>query len=267
MMKKIPLLFLYLFFVHTTISQEQRSILNGKIIDSLGAVNNANIINLKTNQGTSSSDTGDFRIFVKKGDSLRISSIQHITKIIVIDTSNSNKKVTIPLISNIYQLDGFELKTHNLSGILGIDSKNIPVNKKDSLLNLAMDFSNVDMNIVEKDDYIDERVRPQEVRTDPNTAFVGVGTKVTIPFKYSQRLWALRRKLAIKKAFPYKVLSELGEKFFFQKLKIPIENYFHFLEYCNPLGIENLHQESKLLELIKILTEESIEYLKIINNE
>lgn len=267
MIKKIPLLFLYLSFVHTTISQEQRSILNGKIIDSLGVVNNANIINLKTNQGTSSSDTGDFRIFVKKGDSLRISSIQHITKIIAINEFNSSKTVIISLVSNIYQLEGFELKGHDLSGILGIDTKNIPVNKKDSLLNLAMDFSDVNMKIVEKDDYIDERVRPQEVRTDPNTAFVGAGAKVTIPFKYSQRLWALRRKLAIKKAFPYKVLSELGEKFFFEKLKIPIENYFHFLEYCNPLGIENLHQQGKLLELIKILTKESIEYLKIIKNE
>ena len=267
MIKKIPLLFLCLSFVHTTISQEQRSILNGKIIDSLGVVNNANIINLKTNQGTSSSDTGEFRIFVKKGDSLRISSIQHITKTIVISEFNINKTIVITLVSSIYQLDEFELKTHNLRGILGIDTKNIPIDKKDSLLNIAMDFSNVNMNIVEKDDYIDERVRPQEVRTDPNTAFVGVGVKAIIPFKYSERLWALRRKLAIKKAFPYKVLSELGEKFFFKKLKIPIENYFHFLEYCNPLGIENLHQEGKFLELIKVLRTESVAYLKIIKKE
>ncbi|MGB1283889.1 MAG: hypothetical protein ACPG44_05420 [Polaribacter sp.] len=267
MTKKIPLLLLYLFFAHNTFSQEQRAIFSGKLIDSFGAVKDANIINLKTNQGTSSSDTGDFSIFVKKGDSLRISSIQHITKIIAINEINSAKTVIISLVSSIYQLDEFELKTHNLRGILGIDTKSIPVNKRDSLLKKTMDFSDVNMNIVEKNDYIDERVRPHQVRTDPNTAFVGVGASVNMPFKYSERLWALRKKLAIKKAFPYKILSELGEKFFFEKLKIPIENYFHFLEYCNPLGIENLHQQGKLLELIKILTKESTEYLKIIKNE
>jgi hypothetical protein len=70
--------------------------------------------------------------------------------------------------------------------------------------------------------------------------------------------------LAFKKAFPFKILSELGEKFFFDDLKIPIEKYFHFLEYCNPLGIEKLHKEGELLEIIKILRTESVSYLIII---
>jgi len=74
----------------------------------------------------------------------------------------------------------------------------------------------------------------------------------------------LRKKLANQKAFPYKVLSELWEKFFFEKLKIPVDNYFHFLEYCNPLGVEKLHEENNILELIKIFEKESISYLKII---
>lgn len=267
MIKKLLLLFLCVFSIQNTISQEQRAVLRGKIIDSLGIVKNANIINLKTNQGTSSSDTGDFRIFVKNGDSLRISSIQHITKIIAIHKENISEEITIALVSNVYQLDEFELRKHNLTGILGIDTKNIPTNRKDSLLNLAMDFSKVNMKIVEGDDYIDKRVRPHKVMTDPTEAFAGVGAAVNMPFKYSERLWALRKKLARQKAFPYKILSELGEKFFFEKLKIPIENYFHFLEYCNPLGIEDLHRNGKILELIKILTEESIGYLKIIKNE
>ena len=95
----------------------------------------------------------------------------------------------------------------------------------------------------------------------------GVGASVNISFKYSKRLWALRKKLATQKAFPYKVLSELGEKFFFEKLQIPVENYFHFLEYCNPLGVEKLHAENKLLELIKIFKKESVSYLEIIKKD
>ena len=101
-------------------------------------------------------------------------------------------------------------------------------------------------------------------RTDPNLAFVGAGAGVEIPFKYSERLWALRRDLAFKKSFPARILNELGQKFFFEELKIPVEQYYHFLEYCNPLGIEKLYKDGNILAVIEILKKEQIEYLKII---
>lgn len=260
------LLFIFLVFSYfTSIGQERKILLTGKLTDSLGVVKNANIINLQTNQGTFSSDNGRFRIFVSKGDSLRISSIQHITrKIIILKQIIDNGSIEIELKSNTYVLDEFDLKRHNLTGRLGIDIKDVPANKKDSMLRNVMDFSKVNMKIVESDDYIDNRVRPQIVRTDPNMFFGGAGATLNVSFKYSKRLWALRKKLANQKAFPYKVLSELGEKFFFEKLKIPVDNYFHFLEYCNPLGVEKLHEENNILELIKIFEKESISYLKII---
>lgn len=268
MAKKILLTFLLISLSTTYFSQKRKTVINGKILDSVGVVKNANIINLNTNQGTFSSDNGGFRIFVSEGDSLRISSVQHIAKKIIITKNNlTDKNLTIILKSNTYILDEFDLKRHNLTGRLGIDTKDVPSNRKDSLLREAMDFSKVNMKVVEGDDYIDKRVRPQVVNTDPTANFVGVGAAAIIPFKYSERLWALRKELAIKKAFPYKILSELGEKFFFEKLKIPIEKYFHFLEYCNPLGIEKLHKEGKNLEVIKILQRESISYLKIIEKE
>jgi hypothetical protein len=151
-------------------------------------------------------------------------------------------------------------------GRLGIDSKSVPKEKRDSLLSNVMDFSNVDFT--KKDYRIDANIRakPPIVNTVPNS-FSGAGGGATIPFKDSERLWALRKKLAQKKAFPFKILSELGDKFFFDTLKIPVDKYFHFLEYCNPLGIEQLHNEGKLLEVIKILRTESTSYLKIIKND
>ncbi len=269
MIKKLLLIFSLLTSVFSAFSQQKNTLIIGKVLDSLGVVKNANIINLNSNQGTSSNNNGEFRMFVKLGDSVRISTIQHVPKTIAISKFTiENKKITTHLKLNTYQLDEFELKRHNLSGRLGIDTKNVPKNEKDSLLRNVMDFSNVDWNAKVKDDYIDKRVRPQIVNTTPGIdAGFGAGTSFSMPFKYSERLWALRRKLAQKKSFPYKVLSELGEKFFFDELKIPVEKYFHFLEYCNPLGIENLHKDGKFLELIKVLREESIGYLKIIKKE
>jgi len=267
-MTKKLLLFFILFSTINVFAQKKNIIISGKITDSLSTVRNAHIINLKNRQGTFSSDDGTFRIFVSIGDSLQISSIQHITKKILIDEKIiKDKTIDIKLVANTYVLDEFDLKRHDLMGRLGIDVKDVPNNRKDSLLKRTMDFSKVDMNLVEADDYIDKRVRPPINNTDPTAAFVGAGAKATFAFKYSEKLWALRQELARKKAFPYTIISELGEKFFFEELKIPIENYFHFLDYCNPLGIEKLHKEKKLLEIIKIFRQESVSYLKIIKKE
>ena len=258
-------IFLFSITIHL-FSQEKKQLIRGKIQDSIGIVKNANVINLKTKQGTFSSDEGFYRIFVSKGDTLSFSSVQHLPKRIVVTEKILEQNGTdILLKSNIYELDEFDLKRHNLMGRLGIDTKDVPRDVQDSLLRNVMDFSNV--NFKEKDFTIDEieKVRPPIVNTMAGSIpMAGAGASANIPFKGSEKLWALRKELAQKKAFPYKILSELGEKFFFDELKIPVDRYFHFLEYCNPLEIENLHKEGRQLEVIKILRAESEPYLKLI---
>lgn len=260
------LLSIFLFSITIQLfSQEKKQLIRGKVQDSIGIVKNANIINLKTKQGTFSSDEGFYRIFVSKGDTLSFSSVQHLPKKIVITEKILDQNETnILLKSNIYTLDEFDLKRHNLMGRLGVDAKDVPKDVKDSLLRNVMDFSNI--NFKDVDNSIDEveRARPPVNNVDPTRRFVGAGAAISVPFQGSAKLWALRKELAQKKAFPYKILSELGEKFFFDDLKIPVDRYFHFLEYCNPLGIENLHKEGRQLEVIKILRAESEPYLKII---
>lgn len=268
MLKKILPLILFILFTSIGFSQINRIIINGKVVDSISTVRNANIINLKTNQGTFTSDDGEFRIFVKEGDSLRFSSVQHNTSFIVVNKKNiTDKYIAVRIKYATVVLDTFELKRNNLSGRLGIDSKQVPRNKKDSLLRKVMDFSNVDFS--EKDFTIDdiEKAKPPIVNTmDGAMPMIG-GATISMPFKDSERLWALRKELARKKEFPYKIMSELGEKFFFERLKIPVDNYFHFLEYCNPLGIEKMHKEGKILDLIKLFQKESKSYLEIIKKE
>ena len=268
MIKK--LLFITFFFISfiNSYSQEKNKIISGRVTDSLGIVKNANIINLKTKQGTFSNDDGLFRIFVSEGDSLKISSIQHIPlKIFITKKIILQKNINVLLKSNIYTLNEFDLKRHDLKGRLDIDTKSVPIDKRDSILSIVMDFSNVDFSKVDPTIDANMRAKPPTNNVDPTSRFAGAGASAVIPFKDSERLWALRRELALKKAFPYKILSELGEKFFFDDLKIPVERYFHFLEYCNPLGIEKLHKDGNLLELIKILRTESISYHDIIKND
>ncbi|MGG8494938.1 carboxypeptidase-like regulatory domain-containing protein [Tenacibaculum sp. TC6] len=265
-MKKIVLILVLLSTLHT-FSQNSRKFIFGKIYDKVGVLSNVHIINTSTRRATYSNDEGEFKIPAKPNDSLRFSFVGYETKLVLISKKHFSISDNIfYLEKTTYTLDEVQLKKHNLSGSLSSDLRQTPKDRKEEALKQTMDFSNVDMTVVEDDDYIDEKVRPHVVNTDPTRLFVGAGTAKNIPFGYSKRLWALRKELAFKKGMPTKLMAELGEKFFFEDLKIPPERYYHFLEYCNPLGIENLYKKGKKLEIIKILQQESKSYLKIIKN-
>ena len=40
-----------------------------------------------------------------------------------------------------------------------------------------------------------------------------------------------------------------------------MKKLYNFLEYCNPLGIEDLYKQNRKIELINMLKKESITYL------
>lgn len=246
-------------------AQKKQTFIYGKVLDSVGVVKNANILNISTKKGTFSNDQGEFRMYVSVGDTLRVSSVQHDISVSVISQYNiESKHFAIRLRKKTYVLDEIILKRHNLVGTLTTDSKQTPEDKKEKALKNTMDFSNVNMSKPVEADHIDKNVRPHVVRTDPNQSFMGAGTKVGFAFKYSEKLWALRRKVDFQKKFPALLLEELGTAFFYEDLKIPKDKYHHFLEFCNPLGIENLYLQERKLEVIKILKEESIAYHKIL---
>lgn len=266
MKRKLHVLLILCFVSSAFFAQKKEVFIYGKVIDSLAVVKNANVLNLTTNKGTFTNDQGEFRMYVSLGDSLRISSVQHNVALSVVTKYNlDSKHFAIRLKRKTYVLDEIVLKKHNLTGSLTSDRKQTPENKKEKALKNTMDFSDVDMSAPVADDHIDKNVRPHMVRTDPNSAFgMGAGTKFVMPFKYSARLWALRRQVSYQKKFPELLLEEFGEKFFFTDLKIPKEKYHHFLEFCNPLGIEDLYLQQKKLEVIKILKQESVAYHKIL---
>lgn len=264
MKKNYSLIILFLFSLKM-ISQNGRKTFYGKVLDELGALENAHIVNLNSKQASYSTQNGEFKISVKINDSLKFTSIGYKTKLLVIKPIHLGiNETNILLEKEIYELDEIEIKNHNLTGSLALDFKQTPKDKRAEALANTMDFSKVNMKAKTKDDHIDRHIRPPMVQTDPTENFVGAGSKFIMPFKYSEKLWALRKELAFKKSMPAKLLAELGEKFFFQDLKIPVEKYYHFLEYCNPLGIEKLYQEKKTLEVIKILRKEHVSYLKTI---
>ena len=266
MLKK--LLFLLLISSFTTLAQKKPIQIFGTVVNdgSLKIVKNVHIINLASKKGTFSNDIGLFRIPVKLGDSLKISSIQYKTSIIFIGKHTlKTRKITIQLKKNVIILDEIILKNHNLSGVITTDVKNTPIDRRVDLLKKIMTFTDAELTGPIKADKMSKN-KPPIVKTIANS-FEGVSARIAIADKSSERLWALRRKLAKKLAFPKKILNEFGGKFFFTELKIPKKKYNHFIEYCIPLGVEDLYEKQKILELIKILQKESIGYLKIIKKQ
>ena len=270
MNKKLPLLIFISFFTLTAgfAQIKNKFWVQGKVIDSAGVVKDVHVVNLKTNQGTFTNDFGDYKMIASIGDTLRYTSVNHQTvKRVVNQFIYTSEVLDVFMPVATVELDEFDLKRHDLNGYLSLDRKKTPVDRKAEALRNTMDFSGVDMRVQYDGDFIDQNVRPEVVEVDPTRAFVGAGATAIIPFKYSERLWALRRKVDFQTAFPQMLMSEFGETFFEKDLKIPKNKYHHFLEYCNPLGIENLYQQNRKIELINILREESKKYLKLNEEE
>lgn len=267
MIKKILLLSIFICSLNTY-AQEGKFWLYGKIKDSDGIIKNANVVNLKSKTGTFSNDFGDYKILVSVGDTLKFTSVQHKTVFRIINNLIYTSEVLdIHMVKTSYVLDEIVVKQHDLDGYLSLDRKKTPPDRRADALKSTLDFSDVDFRIRYDGDHIDQKVRPHVVRVDPNMGFIGAGAKAILPFKYSERLWALRKKVAFQKSFPNMLISEFGKRFFEEDLKIPSIRYYHFLEYCNPLGIESLYQEGKKIELINILRRESEKYLKLLEQE
>jgi hypothetical protein len=128
MKKVVYLLFLISF---TSLCQRIRPIY-ATVLDSIGPIDNVNIVNKNSKKGTNSNKNGVFKIFCQLGDTLSITSIQHQKKRIIIKQSDFNSlKFDIYLKTKTYELDEVELKKHNLLGILTIDAANIKENKND----------------------------------------------------------------------------------------------------------------------------------------
>ena len=266
MLKKL----LFLFFLTSIFcySQNSSTILYGKVIDNNNVIYNANVYNLTTKQGTITDKEGKFKIFAKENDSLQISSVGYMTAIFIPKAFNFGmNKNHITLEKTNIVLDEVMLKKHNLTGNLSIDIKKTP---KDSIGNLVKSMvesiHNLDYSAIASMDIgLDEmHLRKMSTNVIPNSFKGGTLFRSSIGGKSGLREKTLNRKLEEKSKLPGKILNEFGAYFFFEELKIPKENYHHFISYCSNKNILKLYNDKELLKLIRIFQDESIKYLKSI---
>ncbi|MDE0536745.1 carboxypeptidase-like regulatory domain-containing protein [Tenacibaculum sp. L6] len=272
MIKQLPITLLLLLTLQIT-AQENRKFLYASVHDEVASVPNAHIINLNTKQGTFTNDNGEFRILTKPNDSLQVSFVGYETKIIKVETIHFGiEKHTIELKKIAIELDEVEVKKHYLTGSISLDIKQAPKDSIGDLVkDLVSDIKNMKVSDIMKmpDDELNSKKAPNMRKViDPTAAFAGIGGSVSLGLDaYSLKLKRTRKAIKFKEDFPKMLLSEFGEHFFFEELKIPEDRYLHFLEYCNPLGIEKLYKDGNVLKLIEILRKESVSYLKTIHEK
>jgi hypothetical protein len=103
------LLFFYLFS-STTLSQEKREVINGKVKLAGLPIHDVHITNLNTNIGTISNDLGIFNIPVKQGDSISISHLNLKNLTVIITKKNTDSlTLSITLAEEITTLNAFTL--------------------------------------------------------------------------------------------------------------------------------------------------------------
>lgn len=265
--------FHFLLFLLTNLSFSQTKI-TGKVMDSLGIIKNAHIININSKQGTFSNLKGEFEIPVSLGDEIEITSIQHKRqKLIIANIILKKKFLNVKMKFKTYVLDEIILKNHNLTGSLALDIKKTPRDTIQEMVDkIVNDIKNIDFSlpVIEKIDHIDSKVRPPLVIVDPIDKVQGLifGTKISLQRnKKEKKIWSLEQEFNFKKNFPKKILSELGKDFFYKNLKIPEELFHNFIDYCYAKDIILLYKKNKILQLITVFKKESKSYISIIKKK
>jgi len=252
-------LFFFFLIAMRCFSQESTITISGKLLSYQNAVNNVHIINLTTKHGTISNENGEFEINVIKNDTLLISSIQYEKITLVITTHHiTSKKIKIYLKPIVTALD--EVFLHGLIGSLSSDINNTPNDTlpKHNFVLKKSDFTKK----LPPDIHGFLKAPNAQDMTDP-IRMNGAGGSVSFPDYYMKRVRKLKHELKNKKAFPSKIKNDLGIDFFTKKLHIPTEEINRFLTYCEYKNIIEEYNKNNLLEVIKILREESKTYNKI----
>lgn len=266
MIKKLCLL-IFILLATITYSQNNRPIFYGKVVDSIGQLPNVHVINLHTNQGTFTNDNGEFRIFAQENDSLQFSFVGYKTKKVVLKHTNfglSENKFSLK--KETEELDEVVLKKHNLTGSLALDIKRVPKDRIGDMMTSLMDgIANIDFStpIIEKIDDIDRGKAPI-VQTSPisNGATLFSGSIFTSKKKVIQQKKI--DKIKSRDQFYATLFNEVSKEYFTNELKIPNQNVYNFIDYCNVHKIKRLISEENILELLKHFEEQSIAYLRTV---
>ncbi|AUC84153.1 hypothetical protein CW731_02055 [Polaribacter sp. ALD11] len=243
-MRYLILLILLFFFFKPIQSQDKRKLINGEVrLDSI-PIHDVHIVNLKSNIGTVTNDTGSFNLPVRLGDSISISHINLKNLIVTITKKNmSSLKLTINLTEQVTALQEFTLEKPR--SIFEQD-KDIMIYKGPTInaQTLNLPYANTKPKI----DNTTFKIRSGAVVNLDNllNAFNGNNKRAKVLKKITLED---ERLLNIRKYFT--------DDFFITDLQIKQELINSFLNFCLKQNIIYLFNKKDHLRLTQILLKES----------
>ncbi|PCH77887.1 MAG: hypothetical protein COB98_02160 [Flavobacteriaceae bacterium] len=249
MFKKHFLLFL---FIALSVQGQEKSVrLKGKVIHANKGVQLITVHNARSNKGEITPGNGVFNLSVQLGDSIHFSSLEYIKRVIIISDYHIKNKIL-----NVY----LEPLVNELNEVF-LDKK------------IHLDFSNlyVAKNIQLDVDEIDLRKPPNAVKlTNPNQrtsfnfiAIISLFTK-NIRKKNREKKALFNREEKAKTIFLENIIDLYGDKYLQQKLHIPEDRIYQFIEYCNDKGVTILYRNNPI-DVLDFLVKRSLEFNKIIS--
>ncbi len=235
-MRLIFLIFTAVIFSFSLQAQE-RELLKGKITnDSL--LSQVHVINITSEKGTLSGESGEFALSVKPGDSILFSSVQYKNITIAVRQKMLAETFEIELENELTELD--EVQLHELSGNLQRDIGNIET------INLA-EFG-IPFSDREPPSVISRKLRAVSSSMDPVSLIYGAISGERKKLKQALENERLKNRIL-------KARYLLSEDFYIDELKLEEARIMDFLYYCaensSYFGLVNSDDLLKLIEFYK----------------
>lgn len=246
-MRLIILVFITVIF-NFSLQAQERDLLKGKITnDSL--LSQVHIINITTEKGTLSGESGEFALSVKPGDSILFSSVQYKKLTIAVKPEMLAETFKIELEYELTELD--EVQLHELSGNLQRDIGNITTTNQ---AEFGIPYSDKPPPTI-----VERKIRGMSSPMDPAGLLYGAISGEKRKLKQARENQRKNNRIL-------NARNLLSEEFYKNELGLLESEVMNFLYYCaeNP-GFLRLVNEEDLLGLIEFYKKTVSEYRDFIS--
>ncbi|UGU15973.1 carboxypeptidase-like regulatory domain-containing protein [Sinomicrobium kalidii] len=244
-MRKIVFILTFLCTFITYSQSDDRIILRGQVLYRNTYVSNQNVINITTENATTTNDNGEFEISVKSGDKLVFSAVNYQLKTVeVTDSILNNNRLVVEVNEKVTELEEVVVTPENRAKFLELKGEEFK------------EFSY-------EEDYSTEvpNMATPEHRLRHGINFVNIFKALFLSNKEQE---TPKKQLKVSE-----VLRQVyDDEFFVIDLKIPQDKIDDFLYYCDmKIPRQSLLRKNNEFELIEFLVRQSENYRKTLNEE
>lgn len=258
-------------------SQDNTTLLKGKVSSSKNDVSNVLIVNLNSNKSTITDSLGIFSIEVKLKDSVRFTAVQYLPKEIVISESHMNSSlITIQLIDNIIDLNEVTVTPYNLTGEIDRDIDRLHIEPTVTSYSLGLQNADVTkmtqserlLQEADRGKYVSLQIMDEYGKLNEILSYVGLSVKVNthkIMNKVSGRTRLLEEmverdeNMNLEKEIIYK----FSKRTIAEHFNIPESNVNGFITYClSQPDFNELSDSGNMSEIWAYLETKSFDFKK-----